>query len=377
MILRSREWEFTVAHELEDAKMTATAFDSAPVFIRLIVVPHTFLRYLFASLMNRVICLIPVVCLTIDSANAVGFRTKSLALIADANSNFTFAFHRAELVGAFFNGVFLLALALSIFLQSIERFVHIEPVESPVMVLIVGAVGLTLNVTSMIVVHDHGGHGHGDDAIALSIRETTDHASHNHSLDPPTQAPQHNLNLIGVLIHLCGDAMNNVAVMISALIIWKLHAPERYYADPAVSLAISLIIFGSAIPTTMKSSRILLEAVPLYLDLEKVKDDLLSVPDVLSVHDLHVWHLSQSVILASLHVCVPFGATLEQWEKTEQCLQHCFSAYGISHVTISPEMYRDSQVRSDRTSGTSRCKSHSQDDFGCAVHDVRRRKFGV
>lgn len=55
--------------------------------------------------------------------------------------------------GAFFNGVFLLALALSIFLQSIERFVHIEPVESPVMVLIVGAVGLTLNITSMIVVH--------------------------------------------------------------------------------------------------------------------------------------------------------------------------------------------------------------------------------
>lgn len=341
----------------------------------------------------------------------IGLRTKSLALIADAfhylndivayaiafvaahlhekgkhNSNFTFAFHRAELVGAFFNGVFLLALALSIFLQSIERFVHIEPVESPVMVLIVGAVGLTLNITSMIVVHDHGGHGHGDDAIALSIRETTDvmppnydiHASHNHSLDPPTQTPQHNLNLIGVLIHLCGDAMNNVAVMISALIIWKLHAPERYYADPAVSLAISLIIFGSAIPTTMKSSRILLEAVPLHLDLEKVKDDLLSVPDVISVHDLHVWHLSQSVILGSLHVCVLLGTTLEQWEKTEQCLQDCFSAYGISHVTISPEMCRDSQMQTERSDETvGGCKSHFQDEFGCAVNDLRRRKPGV
>jgi len=55
--------------------------------------------------------------------------------------------------GAFFNGVFLLALALSIFLQSIERFVHVEPIESPVMVLIVGVVGLTLNIISAIIVH--------------------------------------------------------------------------------------------------------------------------------------------------------------------------------------------------------------------------------
>jgi Co/Zn/Cd efflux system component len=55
--------------------------------------------------------------------------------------------------GAFFNGVFLLALALSIFLQSIERFIHIEPVESPMLVLIVGTIGLTLNIVSAIVIH--------------------------------------------------------------------------------------------------------------------------------------------------------------------------------------------------------------------------------
>jgi len=83
--------------------------------------------------------------------------------------------------------------------------------------------------------------------------------------------------------------------MVSALIIWKLHSPQRYYADPAVSLAISLIIFVGALPmstlqpfcvfaadlliwsSAMKSGRILLEATPLYLDLEKVKDDLLAV----------------------------------------------------------------------------------------------------
>ncbi|KAF8075090.1 CDF-like metal transporter [Lyophyllum atratum] len=350
----------------------------------------------------------------------IGFRTRSLALIADAvsfvaaylhdkgkhNVNFTFAFHRAELVGAFFNGVFLLALALSIFLQSLERFINIQPIEAPFQVLIIGCVGLFLNIISAIVVHDHGGHGHGSDTMALAIGEESEithlrdniHALHNHTLDPPILGPQHNLNLVGVLVHLFGDAINNVAVIIAATIIWQLHSPQRFYADPAVSLTISLIIFGSAIPMTMKSGRILLEAAPLFLDLEKVKNDLLSVrpsfayhvgslrsynvgqvPNVLSVHDLHVWHLSQSVILASLHVCVPQGTSLEEWEKTEQYLQHCFSAYGISHVTISPEIFRDSQVETqdDELPMGGKCSLPSQDEFGCSVSDLKRRRPGV
>lgn len=68
-------------------------------------------------------------------------------------SGFTYALHRAELVGAFFNGVFLLALALSILLQSLERFINIEPVKNPVSMLIVGGVGLTLNLLSASFVH--------------------------------------------------------------------------------------------------------------------------------------------------------------------------------------------------------------------------------
>jgi zinc transporter 1 len=56
-------------------------------------------------------------------------------------------------VGAFFNGVFLLALAMSIFLQSMERFVHVEVVTSPKLVLIIGCIGLALNIISAITVH--------------------------------------------------------------------------------------------------------------------------------------------------------------------------------------------------------------------------------
>ncbi|KAJ6518892.1 CDF zinc transporter [Mycena sanguinolenta] len=338
---------------------------------------------------------------------AIGFRTKSLALIADAfhylndivayaiafvaaylsdkghnTVGFTYAFHRAELVGAFFNGVFLLALALSIFLQSIERFINIETVNTPEQVMIIGCIGLCLNIVSVLVVHEHGGHSHShshshgapaastaDPLANLHLSEGV-HAQHHHTLLPPSTL-QPNLGLVAVLIHLLGDAINNVGVIIAGILIWKLHSPHRFYADPAVSLGISLIIFASAIPMTIKACRILLEAAPVELDLEKVKEDLLTFPDVMSIHDMHVWILSQSVILASLHVCVPPGTTLEQWERTEQCLQHCFEAYGVNHVTISPEVHRDSAAQTLAGDDIIKCKS---DGTGCAVGERTLRK---
>ncbi|KAM6497119.1 CDF zinc transporter [Amanita muscaria] len=356
---------------------------------------------------------------------SVGFYTKSLALIADAASlfhyltdivaytitfvaaylqenghnvgsknsairntdhrnktaRFTYAFHRAELVGAFFNGVFLLALALSIFLQSIERFVNVEPVDSPILILIVGGVGLALNIASALVIHDHSGHGHGHGhshghshgsstkAVEPQVHTTEGVDTNNHS-----NASGYNLGLVAVLIHLLGDAVNNIGVMIAAVIMWKTASPSRFYADPAISMAISLMIFAAAIPTTIKTGQILLEASPLYLDLIKVKADLILIPGVLSVHDLHVWHLSQSVILASLHVCVPLETTLPQWAKTEQALQRCFAAYGVHHVTISPEMQKIGETSSILTEEHGGCKISSH-DFGCSVTSLVRNRM--
>lgn len=54
--------------------------------------------------------------------------------------------------------------------------------------------------------------------------------------------------MMGVLIHVLGDAMNNIGVIISALVIWQAKYGGRYYADPAVSMAISIIILATSIP---------------------------------------------------------------------------------------------------------------------------------
>ena len=83
--------------------------------------------------------------------------------------------------------------------------------------------------------------------------------------------------------------------------------------------------------------------------------------------------LNNRLILGSLHVCVPLGTSLEQWGKTERYLQHCFEEYGISHVTISPEIQRDTHLELGSEDMIIGCRFPSKDEFGCAV-DIKRRK---
>lgn len=74
------------------------------------------------------------------------------------------------------------------------------------------------------------------------------HLNHRHINSSNLQAKGHDLGLMGVLVHVIGDAINNVGVMIAALVIWLARYEGRFYADPGVSMGISLLILASAIP---------------------------------------------------------------------------------------------------------------------------------
>ncbi|KAF5370386.1 hypothetical protein D9758_006968 [Tetrapyrgos nigripes] len=134
--------------------------------------------------------------------------------------------------------------------KSFERFLNLQEI-NPMLVLIIGCVGLLFNTTSVLVVghaypghcHPHGhnyNHNHSkesdldtdyDHDIDLHLDPLTHsenaavHPDHYHKLEPPAiQLPVGtNLGLAGVLIHLLGDAVNNVTVITTAVIISKLH----------------------------------------------------------------------------------------------------------------------------------------------------------
>lgn len=80
--------------------------------------------------------------------------------------------------------------------------------------------------------------------------------------------------MLGVLIHVIGDAINNIGVIVAAVIIWQTDYEQRFYADPAASTFIALMIFIGAIPLTRQSGAILLQSAPRGVEIDDVKHDL-------------------------------------------------------------------------------------------------------
>lgn len=99
------------------------------------------------------------------------------------------------------------------------------------------------------------------------------HAEHRHHA-AKLNKPGRDLGMLGVLIHLIGDAINNIGVIVAAVVIWQTNFPQRFYADPAASTFIALMIFGSAIPLTLNSGKILLQSTPRGVEMDDVKHDL-------------------------------------------------------------------------------------------------------
>lgn len=271
-------------------------------------------------------------------------------------SDLSFGWARAQLLGAFFNGAFLLALGMSIALQSIERFISIQHVENPKMVLIVGCVGLTLNLISALFLHEHDhdhDHGHGGNEDGETIVPTPMHASHMHIIAKPKKSGM-DLGVLGVLIHVIGDAINNIGVIISAVIIWFVKSPTRYYADPAVSMWIAIMILITAVPLTKRSGKILLQSAPLGVKIEDIKHDLESIPGVQSVHELHVWRLDQKKSVASAHIVVS-DPDIASFMKKAEIFSQCLHAYGIHSATLQPELAAE---------GTGQHHEHNQANSG-------------
>ena len=148
------------------------------------------------------------------------------------------------------------------------------------------------------------------------------------------------LNIRGVFIHVLGDALGNIGVITSALFIWLSTYSWRYYVDPAISLVITIIILFSAIPLCKAASRILLQAVPIGLSVDEIKGEIEQLPGIISCHHLHVWQLSDTKIVASLHIkvrCEIQGTGSADYMRLARQVRHCLHGFGIHSSTVQPE----------------------------------------
>jgi solute carrier family 30 (zinc transporter), member 1 len=188
--------------------------------------------------------------------------------------------------------------------------------------------------------YDHTTHNH----MQPKDQSSGDHGGHGHS--------HGDLNMRGVFLHVMGDALGNIGVIGSALFIWLTNFSWRYYVDPGVSLIITVIILTSAIPLCKAASRILLQAVPVGLSIDEIKQDIENLRRVIEAHHLHVWQLSDTKLVASLHVkvdCEVEGTGSASYMLLAREIRRCLHAYGIHSSTIQPEFCSPSEADSSPT----------------------------
>lgn len=210
----------------------------------------------------------------------------------------SYGFARAEVIAATMNGLLLLGIVTLIIIEAIDRLQRPHSV-SGFGVLVVASLGLLVNLTVLRIL------GHGE----------------------------HNLNTRAARLHVLGDLIGSIAALTSGLVILLF---GWYPIDPLLSFLIGALILVSTIRILRDALHVLMEGVPLGIDLPEVGQTLAQVPGVNSVHDLHVWTIASGQIALSAHVDVD---TLDDWPATlERIRSVARSRFSIEHVTIQPEL---------------------------------------
>ncbi len=252
-----------------------------------------------------------------------GFRSGSLALLSDAGHNFTdalalllaavglylqskpanqiktYGYQRAGVIAAFLNASTLIVISLLIFWEAVSRIIRPKPVDNRIMMWVAVA-ALILNGAIMLALH---------------------------------RGQKGDINIRAAFIHMMGDAVGAVAIIAGAIAIrftgWS-------YFDPALSIALGVLIIYTAWDIIRESLNILLEGLPRGIELTDVTKAMGEIEGVLDIHDLHIWSLGSNTHALSSHVLIedmPPSAS----ERILKRINGVLCGFGIHHTTIQFE----------------------------------------
>lgn len=150
-------------------------------------------------------------------------------------------------------------------------------------------------------------------------------------------------------MHVFGDFLGSIGVMISTavILICRIYAPpvaENYtiYIDPVISIIIAAILFFPTLPLVIRCAKVLMQSVPESVQLPQLKEQLLNIPSVIGVHDLHVWSLIRNKrVIGSVHLMLfsteePQLTTLDQ-KRIAKKAKKIFHKFGVHSSTIQME----------------------------------------
>lgn len=248
-----------------------------------------------------------------------GVMTNSLALLSDAGHMFadvaaiglslfalwlarrpptaskTFGYHRVEILAALINALFLWLIVGLIFVEAYQRLLDPPAVKSVGMILI-AAVGLGINVASLLVLR---------------------------------RSQAESLNVRAAFVHVLGDALGSVGALAAGVAIL---AADWTVADALASGAIGLLILYSSWEIIRDAVDILMQSTPRGIDVAEVEGCLLHIQGVRRVHDLHIWSLTSGRYHLSAHLVV--GGETEPHGIIDAAQRGLHERFGIDHTTV-------------------------------------------
>lgn len=253
---------------------------------------------------------------------AGGLLCNSLALLSDAGHVFTDAFalglsmiaariskkpsdyratygyQRVGLLAAVINGVSLFIIAGFIFSEAYKRFILPPHIDVPLMLLI-AAFGLFGNIAMALII----GREHED------------------------------LNIKSAWLHVLGDTLSSIGVIVSGIVIYF---TSWIYADAVASVIIGIVIITGGIRVVKEATAIFLEMTPKGLHAGDIAKVLCDIPEVLGVHDVHIWSLAHKRIAFSAHIWV-HDRKLSEIEGTRKKIEGILTEAGINHIMLQFE----------------------------------------
>jgi cobalt-zinc-cadmium efflux system protein len=273
-------------------------------------------KLLFSVLLNAIITLAEFV---------GGILSNSLALISDAVHNLsdtmaiiisyialiigkkdsttknTFGFKRIEILSALFNAVVLIAISIYLFYEAYHRFINPEPIKGKLM-FIVATIGFLGNIISVFLLHKDS---------------------------------SHNLNVRAAYLHLRGDTLSSVGVIVGSILIYFWNIT---WIDPVLTIIIGIVIIRATWGIVKETVEILMQASPRNLDLDEIKNELELHPDIKNIHHIHAWSLSDNIKHFQCHADLCENKTIKDTDKIRLELEDTLhNKFGISHITIQME----------------------------------------
>lgn len=209
--------------------------------------------------------------LTDGVAIALALGAIVVANRASSEGSRTFGLFRLEILASLLNAVLTFAVAGYVLVEAVIRLVDGDSSVEAGPMLVVASAGLVVNIVVFLMLRD---------------------------------GAQDSLAVRGAYIDAMADAAGSVGVIAAAVVI---ETTGWTQIDPIVAAIIGVWILPRAWRLAASALRVLLQVAPAHLDLDAIRAELLAMPGVVDVHDLHVWTLTSEMDVASAHVMIAPG----------------------------------------------------------------------